>query len=331
MSALSRSRAFAIVVHAALSACIIASNAYAAEAYPDKPIRLIVPLGPGSSGDIISRIIGNELTKSLGQQIVVDTRPGAGGTIGTSQGARANADGYTLLLGTNGTMAINVGLYKDLKYDPVKDFQPVANLGAVVNILCVHPSDPAKSVSDLVAQAKAKPGMLTYASGGAGTSHHLSGELLKSMTGIDIVHVPYRGAADAAASVMSAQTTMTFLNVPVVRGAIEQGRLKGLGVTGLKRSEFVPDIPTLDEQGYKGYLVEAWFGIFVPAGTPQPIVTRLNSELMRILKAPAVLASMQKAGFQQVDPTTPASFSKLLNMEIARWVPIVKAAGAQVN
>ncbi len=335
MSNANSDRLFAIVVHAALSVCIALSSAIAAIAadppYPDKPIRLIVPLGPGSSGDIIARIIGNELTRSLGQQIVVDTRPGAGGTIGTAQGARANADGYTLLIGTNGTLAINLGLYKDLKYDPVKDFQPIANLGAVVNILCVHPSNPAKNVSELVAQAKARPGTLTYASGGAGTSHHLSGELLKSMTGIDIVHVPYRGAADAAASVMAAQTTMTFLNVPVVRGAVETGRLKGLGVTGLKRSEFVPDIPTLDEQGYKGYLVDAWFGIFAPTGTPQPIVTRLNSEVLRILGEPAVRASMQKAGFQQVEAVSPAGLGKLLQSEIARWVPIVKKAGAQVN
>jgi len=312
--------------------CVSVSAAHAAEPpYPNKPIRLIVPLGPGSSADIISRIVGAELTKSLGQQIVVDTRPGAGGTIGTAQGARATPDGYTLLLGTNGTLAINLGLYKDLKYDPVKDFQPVANLGAVVNVLCVHPSNPARGVNDLVAQAKAKPGALTYASGGAGTSHHLSGELLKAMTGIDIVHVPYRGAADAATSVMSAQTTMTFLNVPVVRGAVEQGRLKGLGVTGLKRTEFLPDMPTLDEQGLKGYLVDAWFGIFVPAGTPPVIVTKLNAELLRALADPNTRASLHKAGFQQVEPTSPASFGKLLQAEIARWVPIVRAAGAQAN
>jgi len=322
----------AILVRAALCACVAVSTTFAAERpYPNKPIRLIVPLGPGSSADIISRIIGAELTKSLGQQIVVDTRPGAGGTIGTAQGARATPDGYTLLLGTNGTLAINLGLYKDLKYDPVKDFQPVANLGAVVNVLCVHPSNPAKGVNDLVAQAKAKPCALTYASGGAGTSHHLSGELLKAMTGIDIVHVPYRGAADAAASVIAAQTTMTFLNVPVVRGAVEQGRLKGLGVTGLKRTEFLPDIPTLDEQGLKGYLVDAWFGIFVPTGTPPTVVTKLNGELLRALADPNIRTALQKAGFQQVEPTSPALFGKLLQSEIARWVPIVKAAGAQVN
>lgn len=322
-------RLFSIPVHLALCLCIF--PVFAAQPYPDKPIRLIVPLGPGSSADIISRIVGAELTKSLGQQVVVDTRPGAGGTIGTTYAARATADGYTLLLGTNGTLAINLGLYKELKYDPVKDFLAITNLGAVVNILCVHPSNPAKTVSELVAQAKAKPGTLTYASGGAGTSHHLSGELLRAMTGIDIVHVPYRGAADAAASVMARETTMTFLNVPVVRGAVEQGRLKGLGVTGLKRSEFVPDIPTLDEQGYKGYLVDAWFGIFAPAGTPQPIVSKLSGEFLRILADPAVRASLQKSGFQQVEALSPAGFSKLLQAEIARWVPIVKASGAQAN
>lgn len=329
MYAILTRRLFAIPVRLALCLCIF--PAFAADPYPEKPIRLIVPLGPGSSADIISRIVGAELTKAWRQQVVVDTRPGAGGTIGTYQALRANADGYTLLLGTNGTLAINVGLYKDLKYDPVKDFMPVANLGAVVNVLCVPPSNPAKNVNELIAQAKAKPGALTYASGGAGTSHHLSGELLKSMTGIDIVHVPYRGAADAAASVMAAQTSMTFLNVPVVRGAIEQGRLKGLGVTGLKRTEFLPDMPTLNEQGLKGYLVDAWFGIFVPAGTPPAIVTRLNSELLRILAEPGTRAALQKAGFQQVDPLSPPAFGKLLQSEIARWVPIVKASGAQAN
>jgi tripartite-type tricarboxylate transporter receptor subunit TctC len=236
-----------------------------------------------------------------------------------------------LLLGTNGTLAINIGLYKDLKYDPVKDFQPIVNLGAVVNALSVHPSNPAKGVMDLVAQAKMKPGVLGYSSGGSGTSHHLSGELLKTMTGIDIVHVPYRGAAEAAGSVISGETAMTFQNIPVVRGHIQQGRLKGLGTTGLKRSEFLPDLPTLDEQGLKGYQVDAWFGFFAPTGTPAPIVTRLNAEVLRILANPAARASLQKAGFQQVEPLQPAAFGKLLQAEIARWVPIVKAAGAQAN
>jgi len=332
MSAHSIVRAAVILVHAALTVCISVAQARAAEPpYPTKPIRLIVPLGAGSSADIISRIVGNELTRVLGQQIVVDTRPGAGGTIGTTQAARAQADGYTLALGTNGTLAINVGLYPDLKYDPVRDFMPVANLGAVVNALSVHPSNPAKGVMDLVAQAKAKPGVLGYSSGGSGTSHHLSGELLKAMTGIDIVHVPYRGAAEAAGSVISGETAMTFQNIPVVRGHIQQGRLKGLGTTGLQRSEFLPDLSTLDEQGLKGYKVDAWFAFFAPAGTPQAIVTRLNAELLRILGNPSVRASLQKAGFQQVDPMTPAELGKLLQSEIVRWVPIVKKAGAQAN
>lgn len=322
-------RLFAIPVHLALCLCML--PAPVAAAYPEKPIRLIVPLGPGSSADIISRIVGTELTKTLGQQIVVDTRPGAGGTIGTTQAARATADGYTLLLGTNGTLAINVGLYADLKYDPVKDFVPIANLGAVVNALSVHPSNPARGVMDLVSQAKAKPGVLGYSSGGSGTSHHLSGELLKAMTGIDIVHVPYRGAAEAAASVISGETAMTFQNIPVVRGHIQQGRLKGLGTTGLQRSEFLPDLPTLNEQGLKGYQVDAWFGFFAPAGTPAPVVTRLNSELLRILAAQATRAALQKAGFQQVEALSPAAFGKLLQTEITRWVPIVKKAGAQAN
>ena len=328
----SRHKFTAIMVRAALCGCMTSLPVFAADQpYPNKPIRLIVPLGPGSSADIISRIIGAELTKSLGQQIVVDTRPGAGGAIGTTQAARATPDGYTLLLGTNGTLAINIGLYKDLKYDPVKDFQPIVNLGAVVNALSVHPSNPAKGVMDLVAQARAKPGALGYSSGGSGTSHHLSGELLKMMTGIDIVHVPYRGAAEAAGSVISGETAMTFQNIPVVRGHIQQGRLKGLGTTGLKRSEFLPDLPTLDEQGLKGYQVDAWFGFFAPTGTPAPIVTRLNAEVLRILANPAARASLQKAGFQQVEPLQPAAFGKLLQAEIARWVPIVKAAGAQAN
>ncbi len=325
-------RAAVILVHTALTVCISVSQASAAEPpYPTKPIRLIVPLGAGSSADIISRIVGNELTRVLGQQIVVDTRPGAGGTIGTTQAARAQADGYTLALGTNGTLAINVGLYPDLKYDPVRDFMPIASLGAVVNALSVHPSNPAKGVMDLVVQAKAKPGVLGYSSGGSGTSHHLSGELLKAMTGIDIVHVPYRGAAEAAGSVISGETAMTFQNIPVVRGHIQQGRLKGLGTTGLQRSEFLPDLPTLDEQGLKGYKVDAWFAFFAPAGTPQAIVTRLNAELLRILGTPSVRVSLQKAGFQQVDPMKPAELGKLLQSEIARWVPIVRKAGAQAN
>ena len=312
----------AVVSHVALAAD---------EAYPSRPIRLIVPLGPGSSGDIVSRLIGAELGKSLGQQIVVDLRPGAGGTIGSTQAARAAPDGYTLLLGTNGTLAINVGMYSDLKYDPMRDFVAITNLAAVVNALCVSPSSPAKNVNELIALAKAQPGKLTFASGGAGTTHHLSGELLKAMTGINIVHVPYRGASEAATSVISGETSMTFLNIPVVIGQIKEGRLRPLGVTSLERSNFLPDVPTLNEQGLKGYLVEAWFGVFAPAGTSPAIIEKLDHEMLRILAQPSTKEALTKAGFQAVKPSTPPGFQKILQAEITRWVPIVKASGASVN
>lgn len=324
-----------VMVRTALAACtigLVATASIAADQpYPSKPIRLIVPLGAGSSGDIIARLVGAELSKAFGQQVVVDLRPGAGGTIGTTQAARANPDGYTLLLGTNGTLAINVGLYPDLKYDPMKDFIAITNLAAVVNALCVNPASPAKTVPELIALAKAQPGKLTYSSGGSGTTHHLSGELLKAMTGIDIVHVPFRGAAEAATSVISGETSMTFLNIPVVIGQIKEGRLRAIGVTSLERSGFLPEVPTLNEQGLKGYLVEAWFGVFAPAGTPPAIVERLDRETLRILAQPATRELLVKAGFQAVKPSTPPAFQKILQAEIARWVPIVKAAGATAN
>jgi len=316
---------------AALVAASLISRGAIAQGYPSKPITLVVPLAIGSTADIVSRTIGAELAKRLGQPVIVDNRPGAGGTIAMQQVARAAPDGYTIALISNGTLAINIGLYSNPGYDPVKDFTPITLIGEVSNIMIVHPSNPARNAQDVIAQAKAKPGELTFSSGGNGTSHHLSGILFASMAGIDMVHVPYRGAPQGITAVMSKEVTMGFFNTPTVISQIRDGRLRALAVTSKTRTPYFPAVPTLDESGLKGYEVTAWFGFGGPAGLPSPILNRLYGEIAKIMKDPAVREKLNNLGFELLPQIPPAEFARLIQTELAKWVPIVKASGAKVD
>jgi tripartite-type tricarboxylate transporter receptor subunit TctC len=299
-----------------------------AETWPSKPIRLIVPFAPGATADIVARVFAEELGKSLGQTVVVDNKTGAGGTIATAEAARAAPDGYTLLLTSQGTMVFNIGLYRTPGYDPLKDVMPVAVSVGVSNVLIVHPSHPAKTVNDVLAQARAKPGQLTYSSGGVGTSHHMSGVLLELRTGVKLQHVPYRATSAGVQAVANNEVALAFFNTPTVIGLIKAGRLKAIAVTSEKRSELLPDEPTMIESGVKDFVVNTWQGFALPAGVSQTIVDRLNAELNRIGQLPQVRDKMLGQGIDMMPPRPPATAQKLIRDDLALWLPVIKASGA---
>jgi tripartite-type tricarboxylate transporter receptor subunit TctC len=311
-----------------VAALIAFSTAATAQSWPAKPIRMIVPLAPGATADIVARIYADELGKALGQTIVVDNKTGAGGTIATAEASRAPADGYTMLLISQGTVVFNIGLYARPGYDPVKDFDAVAVAGAVSNVLVVHPDNPAKTVADVIAQAKAKPGEMTYSSGGTGTSHHMSAVLFERDTGVKMQHVPYRTTPAGIMGVANGEVAMGFFNTPTVIGQIKGGKLKAIAITSEQRSELLPDVPTMVEQGVKGYVFNTWMGFAVPKGVPAPVVNRLNAELIRIARLPAVLEKTKAQGIDMMPPDPPAAVDKLVRDELALWVPIIKASGA---
>ncbi|MDP1841170.1 MAG: tripartite tricarboxylate transporter substrate binding protein [Reyranella sp.] len=313
---------------AALIAC---STAAMAQAWPAKSIRMIVPLAPGATADIVARIFADELSKALGQTVVVDNKTGAGGTIATAELARAPADGYTMGLVSQGTMVFNIGLYKTPGYDPLKDLALVAASGGVSNVLIVSPDNPAKTVADLLAQARAKPGELTYASGGVGTSHHMSGVLLELRTGVKLQHVPYRATPAGIQAVANGEVTMGLFNTPTVIGLIKGGKLKALAVTSEKRSELLPDVPTMAEAGVKDYVFNTWMGFAVPAGVPAPVIARLNAEINRIGQLPQVREKMLAQGIDMLPPESPAAAQKLVRDDLGLWVPIIKASGASAE
>lgn len=302
-----------------------------AQSWPAKPIRMIVPLAPGATADIVARVFAEELGKSLGQTVVVDNKTGAGGTIATAELARAPADGYTMGLVSQGTMVFNIGLYKTPGYDPLKDLAMVAVTGGVSNVLIVSPDNPAKTVADLLTQARAKPGELTYSSGGVGTSHHMSGVLLELRTGVKLQHVPYRATPAGIQAVANGEVAMGLFNTPTVIGLIKGGKLKALAVTSEQRSNLLPDAPTMIEAGVKEYVVNTWMGFAVPAGVPEPVVTRLNAEINRIGQLPQVREKMMGQGIEMLPPITPAAAQKLVAADLALWLPIIKASGASAD
>ena len=319
-------------VHAGIGAALVATSVAAlAQAYPAKPIHMIVPSAPGSTGDIGMRFIAQELSKALGQQVIVVNKPGAGGTIGTAELARAAPDGYTIGHASQATLVFGQGVYAKPGYDSLKDFAPIALIGRTSNVMVVHPTSTASTPADVVAAAKANPGRLTFSSGGSGTTHHLSGVLFGRASGIDLVHVPYKSAAPAVWAVMMNEVTMGFFNTPLVIGHIRDGQLKALGVTSLERSPLLPNVPTLDEQGIKGYEVNTWGGIVAPAGTPPDLVERLNRELIRISASAEVKEKRESQGFEWAPPLTPAEFSRLIADDLIRWVPMVRALGAKAD
>ena len=302
-----------------------------AQSYPVKPIRLLVPLAAGSTADILSRTIGTELAVAIGQPVVVENKPGAGGTIAMAELARAAPDGYTIAFASQGTLVFNLSLYSKPGYDSLKDFAPILLVGGVSNVMVVPPGSAARTSMDIVAEARAKPGVLTFSSGGSGTSHHLSGVLFGQLTGTNLVHVPYKGAPQGILAVMSGEVNMGFFNTPTVINQIKENKLKALAVTSLKRSPLLPELATLDSSGVKGYEVNTWFGFAAPANTPADIVNKLHDTIGKILATPAIREKLGAQGFELAPLLPPASFAKLIRDDLATWPAIIKASGATVD
>lgn len=312
-----------------LAAVLAAAGSTAtAQGYPVKPIRFIVPSTPGGSVDTLARTVGPRLSEKWGQQVIVDNRSGAGGAIAGELVAKSPPDGYTLLVGTVASLATNVSLQKKLPYDPMKDFAPVTLIATQNLMLLVHPSLPVKSVKELTALAKKKPGSLSFSSAGNGTGGHLSGELYKLLAGVDLLHVPYKGVAPAMIDVVSGQVTMTFASILSGSQQVKTGRLRALAVTGGRRSPAVAELPTMMEAGVAGYESATWYGIVAPAGTPADIVNRLSSEIVAILKGPEMNDRLSKEGADPVG-NTPAEFSRHIQTEIEKWRKVIRAAGIQ--
>ena len=320
--------------NAAIAALAILAGLMPAQAaeddYPNRPVKIIVPFAPGGSTDVVARILAEKLAVELKQSFIVDNRPGASGNIGADAVAKSPADGYTLLMGTTGVLSINGHLYKNLAYDPEKDFAPVSYTSLITNILVVNPDVPARTVPELIRLAKSKPGALTFASSGAGSSTHLSGELFKSMTGIDILHVPYRGSSQALIDLIGGQVTMLFDNAPSAIPFIQQGKLRALAVTSTKRLPNLPDIPTIEESGVKGYESLSWSGILAPAATPRPIINKLNAAIERILAMDDVKQRFATLGVEPVGGT-PEAFARHVRAESDKWGKVIKAANITIN
>jgi len=313
-----------------LSAAVLAAPVAQAQGYPNKPIRLICPFPPGGAVDIASRAIAAELSKNLGQPVTVDNRPGAGGNIGGAEAARSAPDGYTLFMTTSGIQAINPALYSKMPFDPNKDLMPVVGLVSLNNVLVLHPSVKANSVAEVIAMAKAQPGAVNYASSGSGTSIHMSGEMFKHLTGVNMVHIPYKGSAPALNDLLGGQVMMMFDNIPSALPHIKSGRLRALATTGSKRDPLLPELPTLAEAGVPGYESGVWFGLAVAAGTPKEIIAKLNAEAVKGTKAPEYVKRMTELGYN-IMGTSPETMSDMLRAETNRWGPIVKASGAKAD
>jgi len=313
----------------ALAALLAASASLSAQAYPDRPIRIIHGFAAGGGADLLLRTIVPALSEDLGQQIIIDYKPGAGGNIAMEAVARAPADGYTLLMGTPG-LAINPSLYGNLPFDPLKDFAPISLIGTVQNVLIVNKALPVKDVRELIALAKARPGKLNYASSGTGTSLHLAAELFKASSGVDIVHVPYKGGAQAMTDVMSGQVEMMWNVLPSALPQIKAGTVKALAVTGKARSEALPEVPTMREAGVADYTAVTWNGILAPAGTPRDIVARLNEAIVKALRSPDMKAKYAAIG-QDIAWSTPEEFAVFLAEETVRWSKVIKASGIKAQ
>ena len=318
----------------AVTALIGAASASTAQAqtqaYPNRPIHLLVGLAAGGGTDIIARLTATKLGENLGQQVLVENRVGSGGLIAAEAGAKAAPDGYTILFGAISYSSIFASLYKKLPYDPVKDFAPISLVATFPNVLVVNPNLPVKSVAELLAYGQANPGKLSYGSSGVGSSLHLSMEMLKSMTRLDAVHVPYKGGAPATADLLGGQIQAMFDNLPGQINYIKAGRTRALAVTTTKRSPQLPDVPTMQEAGVPGYEVNVWYGMLVPAATPKPIIDKLNTELVKVLNSPEVKERMAKEGAEPM-PTTPAEFAAFQKAEVIKWAKVVKDSGATAD
>ncbi|SFR97299.1 Tripartite-type tricarboxylate transporter, receptor component TctC [Mitsuaria sp. PDC51] len=321
----SRVRLLGAAAAMALGATITMTPALAADAtnWPTQPVKLIVPFAPGGTSDVLAREIASRLQVALKQTVVVDNKAGAGGVLGADSVAKAAPDGYTVLLGTIATHAINPALMPKMPYKADRDFAPVILLGKISNVLLIGPGAQARTVKDIVAAAKAKPGDITFASAGQGTSQHLSGEVFRLMTGADLTHVPYKGSAPAIQDVMGGQVPMSFETVTVALPQIKAGKVKAVAVTSAKRSAQLPDVPTLAESGVPGFDVSSWQALYLPAGTPPAIVAKLNAEVQKIVAQPEVKAKMESLGLEYA-PNSPAQFTEFQKAEQARWAKVIK-------
>ena len=298
-----------------------------AQSYPTKPIRVVILVVPGGGSDVTSRMVGQKLTEAWGQQVIVDNRPGGNGIVGMEIAARSNPDGYTLVLGTIGPVAVNPSIYKKLPYDPVADFDPVARGVSALNVLVVHPSVPVKSVKELIAHAKANPAKLTYGSSGVGFADHLAGELFNSSAGVKMVHVPYKGGAPAMLDLVGGNIQLIFATVSTALGSIKAGRIRPLAVTFSKRVEQFPDWPTVAEAGVPGFAVDNWYGFLAPRGSPKPIVSKLHAEINRIFDMPDVKERLANLGIYPFTAPTPAAFGDYIKSEIRKYAKVVQDAG----
>jgi tripartite-type tricarboxylate transporter receptor subunit TctC len=304
--------------------CAVTGMVHAVDSYPSRPIRMIVAYPPGGGTDQVGRLMADQLTQPLGQNVILDNRGGATGNIGTELAARAVPDGYTLLMGNVAPNAVNVSLFKKLGFDPIRDFSPISLVAITPNILVAHPSLPVKTVKELLALAKAKPGTLNFPSAGVGSSSHLAGELLKSLAKIDMVHVPFKGGGPALVAMISGEVQIMFATMPAAMPHVKSGKARAVAVTTAKRSQAMPELPTIAEAGVTGYEASTWYGLLAPAKTPKPIIDRIHAETVKILAGPA-RQRLEIQGFEPVGGT-PAEFSAYIKSEIVKWAKVIKDA-----
>jgi tripartite-type tricarboxylate transporter receptor subunit TctC len=319
-----------LALAAVLGLAAFAPQPAEAQTYPNKPVRLVVPYAPGGATDIIARAAAIELSKTLGQPVTVDNRPGAGGNVGAEFTAKSAPDGYTMIMSASSLHGITPFLYTKLNYDPNKDLVPVIVFASFANVLVLNPAVKANSVQELIALAKAQPGKMTCASSGSGSTIHMSCEMFKHMLGLDITHVPYKGSGPAITDLMGGQVDMMFDNIPSAISHVRAGKLRALATTGAKRAAALPELPTMIEAGVPGYVADAWFGLVMPAGTPKEIIDRMNAEGQKAAKAPDFIKRMTDLGYEIVGGT-PEQMGAMIQDEIKRWGPIVKASGAKVD
>jgi tripartite-type tricarboxylate transporter receptor subunit TctC len=322
---------FRVLAVAALLAAALAPPSVArAQAYPNKPIKMVAPSTPGDAPDVIARLVADKLSVVLGQQVVVENRPGAGGVVGSDAVAKAAPDGYTLIMGNAGSHGINAAVYSKLPYDIQRDFVPVSQVAIAPNIVVINPGIPANSVSEFIAYAKANPGKLSYASGGNGSSAHMSMELFKSMAGLDIQHVPYKGSSPALTDLIGGQVAIFIGNMPPTVPHVKAGKLRALAVTTKSRSALMPELPTINEGALPGFETVAWFGVLAPAGTPPDIVNRLSTEIGKIARSPEMRERLIAMGAEPVG-STPAEFKAVIDRDIAKWKPLAQKVGIKVD
>lgn len=318
------------ILAAILGVLVLVSPFAVAQDYPARPVRMVVPYAAGGTADLLARGIAQRMSAALGKQVIIENRTGAGGSIGADAVAKSKPDGYTVLMGTIATHAINPNLYGNLGYDPLKDFAPVALVATMPNLLVVNPSVPATTVKELIELARQKPGELAFASAGSGTTHHLSGEIFKKMAGIDMVHVPYKGNAPAVTDLVGGQVQLMFDNIPISLQQVRAGKLRALAVTGPKRAAVLPNLPTIAESGLPGFSVTSWFAVFAPAGTPQPVVALLNREINQALADASLQQQLRDQGID-VAGGTPEQLLEHLRAELPKWKKVVAESGARVD